>query len=198
MFDEGYTKYQCNWLYEEPLHSKDIRELNEWRDRLYKLGLIGQYSNGIGFGNISIRLAKSNNFIISGTNTGGIPQLDNRHYTKVIDFDWDKNYVTCCGPIQASSEALTHGAVYTANSNIHAVIHVHHLQLWRSLMDKVPTTAKDCAYGTPEMAKEIIRLCRDDNLSIEKIVVMSGHEEGIISFGTNLAEAAKIWLNLFF
>jgi ABC-type iron transport system FetAB ATPase subunit len=62
-------------------------------------------------------------------------------------------------------------------------------------MNKVPTTAIEVAYGTPEMAKEILRLFREDNLMEKKIVVMSGHEEGIISFGKNLPEAGNILLD---
>ncbi|NJK50942.1 class II aldolase/adducin family protein [Candidatus Gracilibacteria bacterium] len=199
MFDEGYVKYQCNWLDAPPFSFEAIQELNRWRDKLYHLGLIGQYNNGIGFGNLSIRCQEDRTcFIISGTKTGGLPALNERHYTKVIDYNWEENYVTCLGPIQASSEALTHAAIYEANPRIDVVIHVHHLDLWRNLMDKVPTTAKNIAYGTPEMAREIIRLCREDNLGETQILVMSGHEEGIITFGRNLDEAGNLLLKYYY
>ncbi|MCU0532624.1 MAG: class II aldolase/adducin family protein [Hydrococcus sp. Prado102] len=207
MFDEGYIKYQCNWIDAPPFSLKTIQELNRWRDKLYQLGLIGQYDNGIGFGNLSIRIKEDrdshpcpvgNRFIISGTKTGGLPTLNERHYTKVVDCNWDKNYVTCLGPIQASSEALTHAAIYEANPKIDVVIHVHHLDLWQKLMDKVPTTAKQVAYGTPEMAREIIRLCREENLGETQILVMSGHEEGIITFGRNLDEAGNLLLKYYY
>ncbi|MBV9388453.1 MAG: hypothetical protein JOZ78_18675 [Chroococcidiopsidaceae cyanobacterium CP_BM_ER_R8_30] len=55
MIDEGYIKYHCRWLHSKPLHVAETIEINEWRNKLHQLGLIGQYSNGIGFGNISIR-----------------------------------------------------------------------------------------------------------------------------------------------
>jgi L-ribulose-5-phosphate 4-epimerase len=199
MFDEGYVKYQCNWIDAPPFSVDVIQELNRWRDKLYRLGLIGQYDNGIGFGNLSIRCQQERNcFIISGTKTGSLPNLDERHYTKVIDRNWEENYVTCLGPIQASSEALTHAAIYEANPKIEAVIHVHHLGLWQNLMNKVPTTAKNIAYGTPEMAREIIRLCQENNLRETQILVMSGHEEGIISFGRNLDEAGNLLLKYYY
>ncbi|MGK7875612.1 MAG: class II aldolase/adducin family protein [Xenococcaceae cyanobacterium] len=197
MIDEGYIKYQCNWIYSKPVSKDSIQELNRWRDKFYKIGLIGKYDNGIGFGNISIRCAEPGQFIISGTKTGGLSSLSEQHYTKVIDFDFDRNCLTCSGPIQASSEALTHAAVYEANPEVNAVIHVHHLELWQRLMNKVPTTARDCAYGTPEMAREIIRLCQEDNLRETKILVMSGHEEGIISFGSSLEEAGNMLENIY-
>lgn len=198
MIDEGYIKYQCNWINSPSIKAEEIEELNPWRNKLYQLGLIGQYNNGIGFGNVSIRsLEHEAQFIISGTKTGGLGSLNEQHYTRVIDYNWQQNWLACHGLIQASSEALTHAAVYTANPNINAVIHIHHLQLWQKLMDKVPTTARNIPYGTPQMAKEIIRLCQMGNLQEAKILVMSGHEEGIIAFGSNLDEAGNLLLRYY-
>jgi L-ribulose-5-phosphate 4-epimerase len=196
MIDEGYIKYRCHWHNQPAITEKDIVELNQWRTKLYQLGLIGVYPNGIGFGNISHRLSQSQQLIISGTQTGGIAELTIQHYTKVINFDWHKNYVTCEGLIQASSETLTHAAIYVALSQVNAVIHVHHGQLWRKLLNIVPTTNPSCAYGTPEMAEEIIRLCQQQSTQEQKIIVMSGHEEGILTFGKNLLDAANTLLTI--
>ena len=195
--DEGYIKYQCHWENQPSIDQGDIVELNHWRNQLYNLGLIGQYDNGIGFGNLSVRLVDSQEIIISGTQTGGIAELTAKHYTKVTDFDWHKNYVTCQGQIKASSETLTHGAIYVAQPQVNAVVHVHHRQLWQQLLNKVPTTNPDCAYGTPEMAEELIGLCQKPETQKLKIVVMSGHEEGIVTFGKDLDEAGKILLDCF-
>jgi ribulose-5-phosphate 4-epimerase/fuculose-1-phosphate aldolase len=210
--DEGYIKYQCNWINTSSISRDEIRELNRWREKLYQLNLIGQYDNGIGFGNLSIRDSvntalhtgdfhvqhtQPTRFIISGTNTGSMAHLTEKQYTRVIDFDWKKNSLTCVGSIKASSEALTHAAVYVANPQVNAVIHVHHRQLWQQLIDRVGTTQKHCAYGTPEMAQEIIRLCQEGRVKEQKIIVMSGHEEGIITFGNSLNEAGNILLNYY-
>lgn len=197
MFDEGYTKYRCHWIPSSPLATEEVADLNRWRQKFYQLGLIGQYDNGIGYGNISIRDRDTNNFIISGTQTGGIPVLREQHYTKVIDYSWERNCLTCIGPIRASSESLTHAAIYEANPSINGAIHVHHFQLWQTLMDKVPTTDRKVAYGTPAMAREIIRLCQQDRLSHSRMLIMSGHEEGAIAFGTTLAEAGNLLLQYY-
>ncbi len=197
MIDEGYIKYQCHWQQKSAIAETDIKELNLWRNRLYQLDLIGEYDNGIGFGNLSIRLTNSKELIISGTQTGGIANLTAQHYTKVTDYDWQQNYVICEGLIKASSETLTHAALYSADPKINAVIHVHHQKLWSQLLNRVPTTNPNCAYGTPEMAEEIIRLCQQQSTQHQKIIVMSGHEEGILTFGHNLAEAGKILLSHF-
>ena len=195
MIDEGYIKYRCNWNKISAIAQSDIVEINQWRKKLYNLGLIGEYDNGIGFGNLSVRIPHSQYLIISGTQTGGIAELTAEHYTKVTDFDWHKNYVTCEGLIKASSETLTHGAIYVAQPDVNAVVHVHNAELWRKLLNRVPTTNPNCAYGTPEMAEEIIRLCQQPETQQQKIVVMSGHEEGILTFGKNLEEAGIALLN---
>ncbi len=197
MIDEGYVKYQCHWIDKPTVTLAESAELNQWRDKLYQLNFIGQYDNGIGFGNISIRDEQPEYFIISGTQTGGIPHLTEKYYTKVTEFDWEKNLVTCVGSIQASSEALTHAALYVANPEIKAVIHIHRLSLWEALINKVPTTNINFAYGTPEMAQEIMRLCQEARTNKLKIIVMSGHKEGIITFGKNLTEAGDILLNYY-
>jgi L-ribulose-5-phosphate 4-epimerase len=190
---EGYIKFNCDWIKQEL--NEDITEINKWRNKLYSLNLIGAYENGIGFGNISIR--EGNNFIITGSKTGGIENLTNNHFTKVTNWYFNKNNLTCAGPIEASSESLTHAAIYTSNSNINAVIHVHNLNLWEKLIHKIPTTDEKAEFGTPEMAYEIIRLFRENQITKKRILVMGGHKEGIISFGKNLKEAGNVLLDYF-
>ena len=55
MNDEGVIKFNCHWTKSAPLDEAWIRDLNVWRDKLYRLGLIGMNEDGIGYGNISIR-----------------------------------------------------------------------------------------------------------------------------------------------
>ena len=195
MIDEGVVKYSCEWVLGERVALESFQSLIQWRNHIHKLGLIGVYDNGIGFGNISIRIPHTLQFIISGSQTGHLAQLEPEHYTVVTDFDIQHNHLTCCGPIQASSESLTHAAIYSYQPDINAIIHVHHPQLWRDLLYQVPTTRKQVQYGTPEMAKEMFRLFDQENLSQQKILVMAGHEDGFLTFGKDLDEAGEILLN---
>jgi L-ribulose-5-phosphate 4-epimerase len=193
MDEKGVIKFNCTWIKEKPLKFDLIKDLNFWRSKLYDLGLIGLNKEGIGFGNISRRY-KPNQFIISGSATGKYKNLTNMHYTKVTAYDFVKNSLVAVGPIIASSESLTHAAIYKNDPDIKAVIHVHNRANWERLLYKLPTTDIHVEYGTPEMAGEIIRLFKETDLTEKKILVMAGHSEGIVSFGRNLDEAGEILL----
>jgi L-ribulose-5-phosphate 4-epimerase len=192
VIDEGYTKYECEWRETPPFPAAAIEELNAWRNRLHELGLIGHYpEHGVGFGNVSIREGDSGRFIISGTQTGHITHTGEEHYARVTSCDIGANRVVCEGPVQASSEALTHAAIYALNPGIRAVVHVHNADLWQALIDRIPTTSRDVAYGTPEMAREFQRLYADTDFRVEGIAVMGGHDEGLVTFGKDISQAAE-------
>ena len=195
MSETGYIKYKCNWIQTGPLPETRITILNQWRNKLRNLQLIGS-KGGIGYGNISERTGDSNQFVISGSNTGHLEYLDGTGYTSVINYDFLHNTLSCEGPIRASSESLTHAAVYSSNPRVKGVIHVHSLKLWLSLIDKYPTTSREVEYGTPEMAAEMIRVLKEQQ-SDRGIVVMGGHREGIIAFGRTLSEAGELILQCF-
>lgn len=191
--DEGYIKYNINWI-NESLKVAVPKQLMEWRDKMHELKQIGHYTDiNIGYGNISVKT--DDGFLISGTQTGDIFPIKPEHFTLVTDYDIKANSVTCRGEIKASSESMTHAAVYEADNTINAIIHIHNPKLWELLMDKVPTTKKEVPYGTPEMANEIFRLFKETRVIEEKIIVMAGHDEGIISFGKDLNEAGEILLD---
>jgi L-ribulose-5-phosphate 4-epimerase len=191
--DESYIKFNCNWIKAEPVNESQISALNIWRDKLYILGLIGADNNGIGFGNISTRF-KNQEFLITGSATGGLKNLNECHYVLVNEYDLLQNRLTCTGPIKASSESLSHAAIYECSPETNAVIHVHSMAMWENLMHNVPTTSYNTKYGTPGMAYEIKRLFNKTTVTVEKILVMGGHKGGIISFGATLEEAGIILL----
>jgi ribulose-5-phosphate 4-epimerase/fuculose-1-phosphate aldolase len=192
--ETGYVKYECDWEKTDPFDLPQIKYLNLCREKLYQLGYVGAYPNGIGYGNISVRL-EHNLFLITGTSTGNFEVLTNEHYTKVTAYHFAQNRLTCKGPVKASAESLTHAAVYECDMETQAVIHIHDKKMWDKLLGKVPTTSPDVEYGTPQMALEIFRLFKETDVKTSKILVMAGHEEGIISFGKNLNEALEILLS---
>ena len=192
MIDEGYTKFDVDWTRSAPLACEEIEELNRWRLPLYEAQLIGHYVDlGIGYGNISLRAVDSGQFIISGTQTGQLPVLSGEHYAQVTDYDIEQNRVSCRGPVQASSEAMTHATIYELDASIRAVVHVHSEQLWVRLMNSMPTTDADVRYGTPDMAREFTRLYRESEFATAGIAVMAGHESGLVSIGSTMEQAAS-------
>jgi len=196
MNDEGVIKFNLSWRTAPPVAHYYISPLNEWRDTLYKVGLIGKDENGIGYGNISCRLDK-NIFIITGSGTGSLDQLTSKHYTRVTAYNLSENTLESTGPVKASSESMTHAAVYETIPGCNAVFHVHHLGLWETLLAGLPSTAKHIEYGTPAMAEEIARLLKDPLLLKQGVLAMGGHRGGIISFGKDPEEAGGVlvsWL----
>jgi Class II Aldolase and Adducin N-terminal domain len=190
MNDEGVIKFNHSWNLEPPMPYKWVSELNGWRDTLYKAGLIGEDVDGIGYGNISCRLER-NIFIITGSGTGSLKKLHAEHYTRVTAYDFIENSLTSMGPVKASSESLTHAAIYETIPEFNAVFHIHHLTLWKNLMTNLPFTAGHIEYGTAAMAKEIARLLKDPLVLQQGIVAMSGHRAGILSFGKDLEHAGR-------
>lgn len=191
MIDEGYTKFVVDWTRAPPLALAAVADLIHWRRPLYAAGLIGLYEDiGIGFGNISVRTSANGQFIISGTQTGHLADLSNEHFALVTNFDLTANSVTCSGPIQASSESMTHATIYSLNASINAVVHIHSSEIWVRLSDSLPATDAEVAYGTPEMAEEFERLYCNTKFPTTGVAVMAGHEDGLISIGQSLQEAA--------
>ncbi|MDJ0700400.1 MAG: class II aldolase/adducin family protein [Woeseiaceae bacterium] len=196
MIDEGYIKYRGEWVADGPIDARAAETLDTWRRPLHEAGLVGEYADtGIGFGNLSIR-CEGSTFYISGTQTGHLAATDGRHYSLVTDYDIDGNAVYCRGPVQASSESLTHAAIYELDASIGGIVHVHSARLWHALRGKLPTTSDTVAYGTPAMAHEFERLYRQSAFADLGLVVMGGHEEGLISIGSDLEEAAMRILGL--
>ncbi|NNE45081.1 MAG: class II aldolase/adducin family protein [Rhodothermales bacterium] len=190
MDETGYIQFDNRSVKGPPPEATLISELNYWRTQCVDEGIIGVDLNGTGFGNVSVRIRGTSRFVISGTQTGALRTLSARHYTKVVDSCIDANRIVAVGPISASSEALTHAAVYRADGRVGAVIHVHSKMLWDRLVDIVPTTNRAAAAGTTAMAREIERLVSSMR-GRSNIIVMGGHKEGLIAFGAGPAAAAE-------
>jgi len=166
--------------------------LNACRRKLLELRLIGLDSKGIGFGNLSVRDGATRNFYVTGSATGGLPRLSLTDCVRVVDSDFKKNWLRYEGTAIPSSESLTHAAIYQSDPSTSAVIHCHDPVLWATLLGRAPTTSETVAYGTPEMAYEIMRLFTVSDARSRNIFVMAGHEGGIVAFGKNFEDVFEI------
>jgi hypothetical protein len=185
--DEGVIKYSAIHTNDNPPNHPYLSELDAARTQLYDLGLVGAYPDGIGYGNVSIR--HKSGCIISGTATGAERVLGARRYSSVLSFDLHNNIVHTKGLIKASSESMTHCAIYQANSLVQCVLHVHHRELWQKLLQYTNIAIPaDIAYGTPQMALSIARLVGAQSKPFG-ILVMGGLEEGIVAYGQTISLA---------
>ncbi len=185
--DDGYVKYNMDWHQSPEFPVPNA--LITYRNRLKSLNLIGVYPDGIGFGNISQR-SNNSTFIISGTQTGEINIANAACFSHVLKVNISQNSLTCSGPVAASSEALTHAAIYAANPKINSVIHVHHLTLWEKLKNKQATIPENIEYGTIAMAAAMENMVGEIlTQQTQKIIVTAGHAEGIFTFGKSLDDA---------
>ena len=107
-------------------------------------------------------------------------------------YDFERKQVRYEGSAAPSSESLTHAAIYESDAEAGAVVHCHDSKLWAAVLNQAPTTSKAAAYGTPEMAYEIMRLFKGTDVRSRKILVMAGHEGGIVTFGKNLENAFDV------
>jgi L-ribulose-5-phosphate 4-epimerase len=192
---EGVIKYQLKHKQQPVDPSFSITEINAWRTIFVRLDLIGQdpkrYDN-IGFGNISQRIdPDSNQFLISGTQTGHIEQLSSENYCLVINAEPHQNRLQSCGLCKPSSESLTHASVYAQCNAIQAVIHAHSPEIWKHTAELgLPHTGAAVPYGTVEMATAVEQLFQSGMLKQTSLFTMLGHEDGVVAFGKNMQEAA--------
>jgi L-ribulose-5-phosphate 4-epimerase len=194
---EGYIKFICNFdKVKIDIPPELFNPLNYWRNFLRGKGWIGSYPDGIGFGNISVRIPGNDNFYISGSATGSLSDLETKHYALVEKCDPGKNVIWCKGMIQASAESMSHYMMYKTIPEAAAVVHIHNRPLWDKYLNVLPTTAKDISYGTPEMAYELERILILHEMEHKRVVVMGGHEEGIISYGNSVEGAVNAMIDL--
>jgi methylthioribose-1-phosphate isomerase len=197
--ETGYILFRCTREEAPPPAAADVAHLIHWRQRLRDAGLIGVLPDGIGYGNLSCRAVSAGDdiaFVVSGTATGGLPTLGPEHFALVTAADIDGNALTCRGHIDASSESLTHAAIYRADPGVRAVVHVHDAGLWRRLHGTLPTTPTAALAGTPAIARAVAELLHDPATRAARIIVMGGHPDGLLGFGPTIADTATVLLDL--
>ena len=201
---EGVIKFDLRFTAGPPVVMDTLTELNTWRQILWQHALIGQDPcryEGYGFGNISQRTGDPDQprgkrqFVISGTQTGHLETLDNRHYACVTSYDAEANQVVAEGPVKPSSESMTHGVIYDLDNKLRAVLHVHSPDIWQTAAAQgIPVTNAAVEYGTPEMSREVERLFYQTDVRRKGIFSMGGHEDGIVAFGQTVEEAGNTLL----
>lgn len=202
--DDGYIKYdRSHFTKAAALKEHEFTDIEKWRAILFEKELIGEYQKEkIGYGNISKRADYSHykktsqpQFCISATQTGKHPILNGNHYTRVLDFNISENIIVAQGPNEASSESLTHGAIYSSNQEINYVFHIHSKKIWLGMIkDKLPTTSAEIPYGTMQMANAVQDIT---NQHYEGWFAMEGHEDGVVIYSKQIEKAGELTLELY-
>lgn len=192
---EGVVKYRLDHRPGPLPPGTATDDLSRWFGRCRELGLIGRDPacyDGLAYGNISRRMATG--FLVSGTQTGGFDHLGPDDLALVTTYDLEANSLQSRGPARPSSEALTHAVIYRALAAVNAVIHVHAPAIWHQAAPLgLPGTPPDATYGTPAMARAVARLLAADR-AIPGLVVMRGHEDGVLAYGADLDSAGTLLL----
>ncbi|MFP4363095.1 MAG: class II aldolase/adducin family protein [Spirochaetia bacterium] len=193
---EGVVKFTVKRMHKTPPLAQELyKKLDEYRDKLWKKGLIGfDQELGVGYGNISRRI-EGPKFIITATQTGHLKELTGGHYTIVERADFSGNSVSASGPSTPSSEALTHAAFYT-REDIHAVIHIHSMALWKKLKSEdTLSTEENIPYGSKELYTRIMEILGSEDLKLPVIIVIKGHKEGVFAAGKSLDQAYRLLIS---
>lgn len=200
MTEQGIISYNLQLRSAPPLAWERLQVLDGWRQILYLLGLIGRDPKrygGFAFGNISRRLltghppAGRHPFVISGSQTGGLPRLSAEHYVTVVHCCPEEALVVAEGQLPPSAEALTHAALYDADDGVRYVMHVHCPELWRRAGPLgIAQTDATAAGGTVALARAIADLLQDPAVRRQGIFAMGGHEDGLVAFGRSAQGAA--------
>jgi ribulose-5-phosphate 4-epimerase/fuculose-1-phosphate aldolase len=204
VIDEGVIKYdRTNFSLSSSLEAPEYEQIEYWRKKLFRLNLIGEYKDiSIGFGNVSTQKNYSHlleatvpQFLITGTQTGKYPNLNGDYYTRVVNYELENLKIYVIGPIEASSEALTHAALYKSNLNIKAIFHVHSNKIWNGMkLEGLQSIDENVSYGTLEMAKAVEQYAR---IGDSGVLYMKGHEDGILIFGSSLNEVGELTVSLY-
>ena len=193
---EGVIQFNLSHHASDAVPSAELDKLIYWHKHIHALGLIGQDPSryeGFAFGNMSHRI-NNNEFIISGTQTGGLHKLTPEHYATIEHCDITNNQVTSHGPAKPSSECMSHAAIYAASPTAMAVIHIHNPDIWQQhQVLQLSTTPSNVNYGTPEMATAV-RHCIEQSANC---IAMLGHQDGVICFADDMDSAGEQILSLY-
>ena len=88
-----YVKFTNDRAGAEIARFDALAELNACRRKLLEQRLMGVDSNGVGFGNLSVREGVRGNFYTTGSATGGLPELTPTDCVRVVAYDFARNWL---------------------------------------------------------------------------------------------------------
>ena len=196
MINKNIDEYSLRYTRTKEIAVKECNKIEKIRMRLYSLGLIGAYCDGIGFGNISVRYKKKSSFVITSKETGEFPKLNPNYYSFVKKVDLEKFTVYAIGPSKPCDEAINHACIYDLDSQINAVIHVHNEKLWDYMLKNDYLSTNDTLWDSNKIVEDIKKMYKDIDPFLNNAFVLKGDFEGVVTFGKTLKDAEKALLEI--
>ncbi|MBN2727753.1 MAG: class II aldolase/adducin family protein [Bacteroidales bacterium] len=182
---DGYIKFRIDHQETGTICSdEDISELLQFRTEVFDRGWIGVLPDGVGFGNLSMRMGE--HFVITGNATGQHRVLNSSHFAEVLNYDPKSNICVSEGPLKPSSESGTHAVIYDVLPDINVILHIHNAAIWKKILETGFSTAENIEYGTPEMAVAVKNLVQQPEVQQAGVFAMKGHEDGVVIFGLGI------------
>ena len=183
MAEDRYVgrKFKTAFSSKEPPQDTRIYEIIALGEKFHRMHLLPKEKGGFG-GNMSFRNSKG--FVITA---GGIDKgrLTPEKFVQVLSCSIDTLSVQAEGEMEPSSETMMHNLLYEKRPEVNAIIHVHDdIVLKNAGKLNIKTTETKHPYGTPELAKDIVR-------SIGKSDYIAVKSHGVVSVGKSLWEAGK-------
>lgn len=115
--------------------------------------------------------------------------LKREHWALVESFNLEQNSVQAVGMTDASSESMSHGAIYKTSPETNVVIHIHNKEIFEHMLTfDYLKTPEDIPFGTPDLAVAIENVVKQRG-EADGIFVTAGHDEGVVAYGRTLEEA---------
>jgi hypothetical protein len=144
----------------------------------------------MGFGNLSVRIDRER-FLITGSGTGILLNLTVDELAIVTQTDIAKNWLACAGRVHASSESLTHAAIYQACPQVQVVAHTHSAKIYERNKNRMPLTSAAAQYGTVAIAQAVFEIASKMGPDYQGLILMAGHFPGIFSYGMDFQQVIR-------
>jgi L-fuculose-phosphate aldolase len=179
---EGKIRFNTTFASNEVPSDNRIKELKEWCESFQKNDLTPEIEGNY-TGNLSFRTESG--FIITASGLKNKENLFDDCFVHVKNYDKLSNTVYVEGKSQPSSEAVMHFLIYQNRPEVNSIFHGHSdIIIEKAEKLKLPVTKIEHQPGSKELAEEVLRALKDNNL-----IIIKNH--GFISLGKTMKEAGE-------
>lgn len=200
---EGLIQYRTEYLGNIPptwiqSWEEQLREFLHVRNLAHSQKLLGMDTQGIAYGNWSMRLPDGS-IVITASQTSHLPEISLHQICRIPEYDLDEFSLCWQGSpdFPPSSETLSHLGLYHGCGEITCILHTHHEQWFQRWMKHpdFPGTDSHALPGTPLLACELQMVAWTRLYKLPTAIGLRGHPPGWMLVFPSLA-SAESWLSL--